>query len=138
MARRDGRALRLSEQTDDLTRLGVTTRLRLLVDRHSVAEHLEPAAARPDQSNLGVRVLLADLGRQTGGAWLVVSDRAEFDRDRHDPVAEVRALHVCISGAGRECKAYADHRGGSGTPVIAASRAIVLSWRATTARSESS
>ena len=45
--------------------------------------HLERTAGRLDQFHVGVRVDLADLGRQTGGPGLVVSDDAVFDRNSH-------------------------------------------------------
>jgi hypothetical protein len=44
---------------------------------------LEHATRRLDQLDVSVRVVLADLGRQTGGPGLVVSDDAVFDRDAH-------------------------------------------------------
>jgi hypothetical protein len=44
---------------------------------------LEHAARRLDQFHVGVRVGLPDLGRQTGGPGLVVSDDAVLDRDTH-------------------------------------------------------
>jgi len=44
---------------------------------------LEDAARRLDQLHVGVGVGLANFGRQTGGARLVVSDDAVFDRDPH-------------------------------------------------------
>ena len=43
----------------------------------------EHTAGGLNQANLSVGVRLVNLGRQTGGPWLVVSDDAEFDRDRH-------------------------------------------------------
>jgi len=45
--------------------------------------HLEHAARRLDELDLRFRKGLADLGRQTGGPWLIVSDDAEFDRHAH-------------------------------------------------------
>jgi hypothetical protein len=48
-----------------------------------VHRYVEHTARRLDECDVGVRVSLADLGRQTGGPWLVVSDDAVFDRDAH-------------------------------------------------------
>jgi hypothetical protein len=45
--------------------------------------HFKRAAGGLDQLHVDVRIGLADFGRQTGGAWLVVSDDAVFDRDAH-------------------------------------------------------
>ena len=56
----------------------------LLGEEERVAEgHLEDPAAGGDQPHLGLGELLAERGRQTGGPWLVVSDRAEFDGQAH-------------------------------------------------------
>src|SRR5690348_1268 len=73
----------VAKQSQHFTRLSVPARLRLLVDRHAVPVHLEPSAGAPLQLHLGVRVLLPELGRQTGGPGLVASHRAVFDRDLH-------------------------------------------------------
>jgi hypothetical protein len=45
--------------------------------------HLEDAAGRFDELDFRVRKGLADLGRQTGGPGLIVSDDAEFNGDAH-------------------------------------------------------
>jgi len=52
-------------------------------DPATVDLDLKHAARRLDQLHVGVGVALADFGRQTGGAGLVVSDDAVFDRDTH-------------------------------------------------------
>jgi hypothetical protein len=56
-----------------------------LLGEHAAPVHLdfEHATRRLDQLHVGVRVGLADLGRQTGGPRLIVSDDAVFDRDAH-------------------------------------------------------
>jgi hypothetical protein len=61
----------------------VTSDLRFLEDRISIANDLEAAAARWDQLNFRVGKSGLDLGRQTGGAWLVASDGAVFDAEFH-------------------------------------------------------
>ena len=48
--------------------------------------HLEASPTRGNQLDLGVRVLAANLGRQTDGPWLVVSDLAVLDGDLHRQV----------------------------------------------------
>ena len=45
--------------------------------------YLEHAAGRLYQLHVSVGVGFADLGRQTGGPGLVVSDDAVFDRHTH-------------------------------------------------------
>jgi hypothetical protein len=52
-------------------------------DATPVDLHLEHAARRLNQLHVSVGVGLADLGRQTGGPGLVVSDDAVFDGDAH-------------------------------------------------------
>jgi hypothetical protein len=71
------------EELQDLAGLGVPVQLRFPEDVGAVPRHLEATAARRNQLDVGVRMLLADLGRQTDGPWLVVSKRAVFDRDLH-------------------------------------------------------
>ena len=44
---------------------------------------LEHAARGLDQLDLGVRVCVTNLGRQTGSPGFVVSDDAEFDGNAH-------------------------------------------------------
>jgi hypothetical protein len=61
----------------------MTAELRLLEYGLSISHHLEPAAARRDQLDLGVRIRVANRGRQTGGPGFVVSNDAEFDRNAH-------------------------------------------------------
>lgn len=70
-------------QAKHLTRLGVAPDRLLGEDPTSIHFHLEHATGGLDQLHIGVRVNLADLGRQTGGPRLVVSDDAVFDRDSH-------------------------------------------------------
>ena len=61
----------------------VPAELLLREDEATVDDHLEHAAARVDESDLGLGVLLFQHGRQTGGSGPVVSDDAVFDRDVH-------------------------------------------------------
>ena len=61
----------------------MTVGSRLGEDGAPIRDDLEPAARRGNQLNLGPRELALELGRQTGGPWLVVSDDAVFDRDAH-------------------------------------------------------
>jgi len=60
----------------------VAARGLLGVDQVAVQDHLEDAAGGRDQ--LGVQIeLVLELGRQTGGDGLVVSDLAVFDGELH-------------------------------------------------------
>ena len=52
-------------------------------DAAAVHLDLEGAARRLDQLDLRLGEGLVNLGRQTGGPGLVVSDDAVFDRDTH-------------------------------------------------------
>ena len=71
-------------QTDDLARLRVAAQSLLGENAPSVHFDLERASRGLDQLDLGGGEFLANLGRQTGGPGLIVSDDAEFDRDAHD------------------------------------------------------
>ena len=55
----------------------------LRIDQLAVQRDLEDPARRAHHLDLGVGERAAQLGRQTGGAWLVVSDDAEFDAEVH-------------------------------------------------------
>jgi hypothetical protein len=65
--------------------------LHRLFGKDPAAVHfdLEDPARRFDQFDLGIGESTADLGRQTGGPGLVVSDDAEFNRDSHGPTIAV-------------------------------------------------
>jgi hypothetical protein len=76
------------EQINDLPRLRMSLRLGFLEDRSAVTVHLEAPAARRQHLDLGVRERAANLGRQTDGPWLVVSDLTELDRDLHRRVRD--------------------------------------------------
>jgi hypothetical protein len=77
----------------------MTAKLRLLEDRSSIARHLEAPAAGRLHRDGGLRILLADRGRQTGGPWLVVSNGAELDLDGHlSSSGEVYGFRVTHSG----------------------------------------
>lgn len=67
----------------DLPGLGVTPQGSLGKDQLAVEFDLEGASGRIKQLDVTVRVRLSQLGRQTGGFGLVVSDDAVFDRDFH-------------------------------------------------------
>jgi len=56
-----------------------------LLREHELAvhRHLEDPSRRLGQADLGLGEGLTDLRRQTGGARLVVSDDAVFDRHPH-------------------------------------------------------
>jgi hypothetical protein len=74
----------LLEELQDLTRLGVPAERFLGEDLMPVDLDLEPAARGLDQLDVGLRIVLANLSRQTGGSRLVVSNDAVFNRDAHD------------------------------------------------------
>jgi hypothetical protein len=54
-------------------------------DAVAVYLHFEDPAGGFDKLDLGIREGATDLGRQTGGPGLVISDDAEFDSDSHRP-----------------------------------------------------
>ena len=56
-----------------------------LLGEHELSFHhdLESSPGRFDEPYFRLRKCLLELGRQTGGPGLVVSDDAEFDRDDH-------------------------------------------------------
>jgi hypothetical protein len=62
---------------------------RFLVDRNTITCYLEPTSLRRNQVDVRCREALANLGRQTGGARLVVSDDAVFDADLHGSLVVV-------------------------------------------------
>ena len=74
------------DQLEHLTRLSMSPELPLGEDQISVHLHLEDAPRRRRQLDLRVGKFALELGRQTGGPWLVVSDYAVFDRDLHRPL----------------------------------------------------
>lgn len=55
--------------------------LRFLENWHAVASNLEPASARGYKLHLLGRKRATELGRQTDGPWLVVSNRTVLYRD---------------------------------------------------------
>jgi hypothetical protein len=73
----------LPQQPDHLALVGMA--LQRLLREYAAAVHLylEHAARRLDELDLRLRKCLADLGRQTGSPWLIVSDDAEFDGHAH-------------------------------------------------------
>ena len=52
-------------------------------DELSIHHNFETSTGRFDEPYFRLRKCLLELGRQTGGPGLVVSDDAEFDRDEH-------------------------------------------------------
>lgn len=68
----------LPQQAHDFPGFGVTLLCLLGEDATSVQLDFEHAAGRLDQPDLGLREGRANLGRQTGGPRLIVSDDAEF------------------------------------------------------------
>ncbi len=74
----------LLEQPNHLALVGMA--LQRLLREYAAAIHLylEHAARRLDELDLRLGKGFADLGRQTGSPWLIVSDNAEFDRHAHD------------------------------------------------------
>ena len=73
----------LLDQPQHLARLGVASQSLLGEDPATVHIHLEYASRGLDEFDLGVRVSLPNLGRQTGGPRLVVSNDAVLDRHLH-------------------------------------------------------
>jgi len=55
-------------------------------DKSAVHPHFEHPACGFDQADVGVGEGLMELGSQTGGPGLVVSNQAVFDRDLHRSV----------------------------------------------------
>ena len=73
----------LPQQPDHLALVGMAFQRLLREYAAAVYFHLKHAARRLDELDLSLRKGLADLGRQTGSPWLVVSDDAEFDCHSH-------------------------------------------------------
>jgi hypothetical protein len=74
---------RLAQQPHDFTGLGVS--LEGLLGEEGTPIHLDfkYPARRLDQLDFRLRERRPNLGRQTGGPWLVVSDDAELDGHAH-------------------------------------------------------
>ena len=77
------------EQPQHFTGLRVSLEPGFLEHRRAIARHFESAALRRLQLDLGVRIPLTNLRRQTGGAWFVVSQRAILDGDSHQSLEDV-------------------------------------------------
>jgi hypothetical protein len=73
----------LHDQTEHLAGLGVPALNFLREDAAPIDLNFEYATRGLDQFDLGLRMGLADFGRQTGGPRLVVSNDAVFDRHAH-------------------------------------------------------
>jgi hypothetical protein len=72
----------------------------------TVDGHLEEPARRFEQPNVGIGIHLRELGRQTGGSWLVVSDNTVLDSHMHDRhrAAGLEHNRANRSGDGRRCQ----------------------------------
>ncbi len=73
----------LFDQPQHLARLGVASQPLFGEDPAPVHIHLEYTTRRLDELHFGVRVCLPNLGRQTGGPRLVVSNDAVLDGHVH-------------------------------------------------------
>src|SRR5260370_13826962 len=73
----------LLDQPQHLARLGVASQSLLGEDPAPVHIHLEYASGGLDEFDLGVRVYLPNLGRQTGGPRLATSKDAALHRHLH-------------------------------------------------------
>jgi hypothetical protein len=100
---------RASNQFHDLSRFGMPTERPFGEEEVAVHGHLEDSAGARDETNFGVRELLLQLGRQTGGPRLIVSDHAKLDDHTH-------ALLLCpgkmprivaVPGGAAKCNASA-------------------------------
>jgi methyl-accepting chemotaxis protein len=76
------------DQSGHLALVGVPSQPQLREDHGAVDGHLERAAGRLDEPNVRVWVPLLQLGRQTGGPRIVVSDDAILDADDHGVAPE--------------------------------------------------
>jgi hypothetical protein len=71
------------DQPEYLTLLGVPAETELGEHRGTADRDFKRAARRLDQPDVRVRKTLAQLGRQTGGPRIVVSDDAVLNPDNH-------------------------------------------------------
>jgi len=71
------------DRIDHLARLGMAPLGTFGKHQRSIDSHLEHAAGGLDQLDVGLGPRPRELGRQTGGPGLIVSDQAVFDRDAH-------------------------------------------------------
>jgi hypothetical protein len=79
-------AIRISvrpEESHDLSGLGMPAKRPLGEHQAAIDRHFEHPAGRGDQAHVGIGPRLLELGRQTGGSRLVVSDNAVFDDGAH-------------------------------------------------------
>ena len=88
--------LLLGEKRDNLARPRVASRLRLLIHRNAVPEHLESSAARRYQLDVRRRISVTNLSRQTGSSGLVASKGAVLDGDFHSERSNLRSRHSAI------------------------------------------
>jgi len=63
--------------------MGMTTKLGLPENRVVAEKYFEAATESRGHLDFGVGKAAFDFVRQTGGAWLIVSNHAVFDRDLH-------------------------------------------------------
>ena len=76
--------LSLLDGLEDFSGFGVAPSRLLGEHQRAVHRHLEDSTGGLDQPDLGLRVGLLQLSRQTGGSGLVVSNHAVLDRHLHD------------------------------------------------------
>ena len=93
-----------SEDPHHLTRLGVPPRGLFGEDHLAVHRHVEHSARRRDQPDVGIRERLLQLGRQTGGPRLVVSDDAVGDGGDHAAFLPVVGSARIVVRPGRDAK----------------------------------
>ncbi len=74
---------RAGDQLQNLPRLRVAPEGLLGVDQFTVHGDFEDAAGRRDQPDVGIGNDCLQLGRQTGGSGLVVSDDTVLDKHLH-------------------------------------------------------
>lgn len=73
----------VGKKADYFPEFGVASCLRFLVNSDTITDDLETSPARRDELDVGLRVFLTNLSRQTGGSGLVASKGAVFDSDFH-------------------------------------------------------
>ncbi len=71
------------DESQHFPRFGVPAKGSLGIEQVAVYLDFEPPTGRFYQAQFRVRIVLLQLGRQTGGPWLVVSDYAVFDGYQH-------------------------------------------------------
>jgi hypothetical protein len=99
-----------AEQTQQLFLVGEDPRRFFRMDQPAVDHHLENPAPGGEQFDFSGKALL-QFGRQTGGAWLIVSLGAVFDGDFHgDSLKMLGAVSASIEASGELFKMAAQKR----------------------------